>query len=158
MYLLTDFQSYQDYFEAIANSHIDIEGFMFGDEDIAINKGRAWKGKQLWLEPWQPVKIVDQLSDNYLQEKTGTLWLGGSPPSAKFQDRLDYYGACEAIVKDIIARMLKDRNEELLITRITTYRYGMGEFTFSSTPMVGCRFDFTFHDPSGFEYNENKWQ
>jgi hypothetical protein len=158
MYDLTDFQSYQDYFEAIATSHIAMDGFMFGDEDIAINKGRVWKGKQLWLEPWQPVKINDQKSDNYLKEKKGSLWVGGAPPSAKFQDRLDYFRACEIIVEDIIAKMLKDRTEELLITQLTTYTYGMGEFTFSSTPMMGCRFDFIYQDPSGFPYDETKWQ
>lgn len=158
MYNLTDFQSYQDYFKAIAESHVDINSFLFGDDDVAVNKGRSWTGKALWLEPWQPVKITDQLSDNYLQEKKGSIWVGGSPGTDKFQARLDYYETTEVIVKDIIARMLKDRNEELLITRLTSYSYGMGEFTFSSTKMIGCRFDFTFQDPSGFEYDESKWQ
>jgi hypothetical protein len=157
MYELTDFNSYQGYFRLISEQHKGVDGFLFGDDDVAINEGRVWKGKKLWLEPWQPVKISDPLSDNYLKDKKGSLWIGGPVAGLKFQQRLDFYGECESIVEDIISRMLMDRTEELLITRLTSYTYGMGEFMFSSTKMLGCRFDFTFQDPSGFSYDESKW-
>ncbi|HMG90757.1 MAG TPA: hypothetical protein VK589_11880 [Chryseolinea sp.] len=159
MYDLTDFQSYQDYFKAIAESHVALgEGsFLFGDDQVAVNEGKVWKGKKLWLEPYQPVTLNDQLSDNYLQEKKGSLWIGGAPPNTKFQARFDFFKDCEVIVTDIISKMLKDRSEELLITRLTSYKFGMGELTFSATSMVGCRFDFSFQDPSGFAYDEDKW-
>lgn len=167
MYDLTDFQSYQDYFRLIAEGNADDDiqhhialgpkTFLFGDDDVAVNEGKVWKGKKLWLEPYQPVTITDQLSDNYLAEKKGSLWVGGAPPTQKFQARFDLYKECEVIVKDIIAKMLKDRSEELLITRLTSYKFGMGELTFSATNLVGCRFDFTFYDPSGFEFDEDKW-
>lgn len=156
-YNLTDFASYQAYFEALATSHVDIDGFLFGDAEVAMNDGRVWKGKKLWLEPWQPVTITDQLSDNYLQQKKGSLWVGGSPQSKLFQARLDFFAECEVIVKSIIAKLLKDRTEELLITRLTSYSFGMGEFTFSATNMIGCRLDFIFTDPSGFAYDADKW-
>lgn len=160
MYDLTDFQSYQDYFRAIAQSHIGFvdDGFIFGDDEVTVNEGTVWRNKKLWLEPYQPVTITDQLSDNYLQEKKGSLWVGGSPPSQKFEDKYAFYMECEVIVKDIIARMLQDRYEEKLITRLTSYRFGMGQFNFGASNLVGCRFDFTFHDPSGFEYDTAKWQ
>jgi len=159
MYDLTDFQSYQDYFKAIAESHISLGAgtYLFGDDDVATNEGKVWKGKKLWLEPYQPATIQDQLSDNYLQEKKGSLWIGGAPASQKFQARFDFFKECEIIVKDVISKMLKDRSEELLITRLTSYRFGMGEFNFSATNMVGCRLDFSFLDPSGFPYDVDKW-
>lgn len=159
MYDLTDFQSYQDYFKAIAEAHINLGAgtFLFGDDDVAVNEGKVWKGKKLWLEPYQPVTITDQRSDNYLQEKKGSLWVGGPTTSNKFQARFDMFKDCEIIVKDIIAKMLKDRSEELLITQLTSYKFGMGEFTFSASNMPGCRFDFMFVDPTGFEYDEDKW-
>jgi hypothetical protein len=159
MYDLTDFQSYQDYFKDIATKHVALgaNAFLFGDGDVAINEGKVWKGKKLWLEPYQPVTIADQMSDNYLQQKVGSLWVGGAPVSNKFSERHSFFSECENIVKDIIAKMLKDRGEELLITRLTSYKFGMGELNFSATELIGCRFDFTFTDPSGFEYDDAKW-
>lgn len=158
-YSLTDFDSYQAYFLALATAHkqLGAKNFLFGENDVAANEGKAWKGNKLWLEPWQPVRIQDQLSDNYLKEKKGSLWVGGAPASLKFSDRYKQFKDCEIIVEDIISKMLKDRGEELLITRLTSYSYGMAEFSFSATMMVGCRLDFTFLDPEGFAYVADNW-
>jgi len=159
MYDLTDFESYQLYFKTLAELHKDLGAgaFLFGDDGAATNEGKVWKGKRLWLEPYQPVVITDQLSDNYLKEKKGSLWIGGSPANQKFDTRFSYFRACESIVEDIVSRMLQDRSNEKLITRLTTYKYGMGEFEFSATPLIGCRLDFTFNDPNGFEFDADKW-
>lgn len=160
MYDLTDFQSYQDYFKAIAQSHVGFvdDGFIFGDDDATVNEGTRWKNKKLWLEPYQPVTITDQQSDNYLIEKKGSLWVGGAPSSDKFEEKHAFFKECEDIVRDIIAKMLRDRTDEVLITRLTSYKFGMGQFNFGASNLVGCRFDFTFWDPSGFAYDTNKWQ
>lgn len=156
-YELHDFQSYQDYFNEIADSHNEIAGFIFGDLDIVNNESRAWKDKKLWLEPYPPVTIIDSLSDNFLHNKQGSLWVGGAPPSGKFSDIYAWFKSCENIIKDIIAKILQDRYQEKLITRLSSFKYGMGEYTVGATRMVGCRLDFTFTDPTGLEYNEDKW-
>jgi hypothetical protein len=159
MFDLTDFQSYQDYFSAIATNHKQINGFLFGDDDIANNAAKSWpsKTKKLWLEPWPPVETIDNQSDNKLLRKKGALWVGGSPPSQTFQAREDHYKACEIIVKDIISKLEKDNTEFNLLIEGASYKFGKATYEVSATKLLGCRLDFSFLDPSGFPYIEENW-
>lgn len=157
MYNLTDFQSYQDYFEALATEHKLISSFTYGDQDVQNNEIRTWTGRKLWLWPYGAVRIEDNRSDNYLQRKEGSLFIGGSAGSAKFADEDDYQKVNEQICKDIVSRMLKDRAEALLVTPINGFTYEKLVIQQSSR-ILGCELRFFFIDPTGFEYDATQWE
>jgi hypothetical protein len=156
MYDLTDFDSYKEYFELISEEHLQIDGFAYGDQDVQNNEIRTWKGKRLWLWPYGPVRIEDNRSDNYLQRKEGSLFIGGAAPSAKYEDEDVFLNDCEAIVKSLISRILKDLYEQKIVTRLNGYSFERVVLT-GSTRMIGCELKFFFYDPSGFEYDESQW-
>ena len=159
MFDLTDYQSYQDYFAAIAVAHVDISGFLFGDDGVPNNEIKAWtRGqKKLWLEPYAPTQVIGPNVDNMIKQKAGVLMIAGPVGDNKFSTAQDLFKACEIIVEQIIAKIDGDYRDGKLLTAFTSYKYGQAEHTFSATKLVGCRFDFTFQDPTGFVYDENKW-
>ena len=154
---LTDNDAYENYFRALATQHKEIDGFLYGDEDVQLNATRAWKGIKLWLEEPNRARPVGPNTDNLLKDKRCSLWVGGSPPSSKYADVQAYYNKCEKIVEDIIARVLRDRQNQDLVSEITSYEYGMARYTLS-TELVGCRWDFSYLDPTGYPYKEENWQ
>jgi hypothetical protein len=157
---LTDFQSYQDYFAAIAAGHVDISGYLFGDEGVPNNDLKAWprNQKKLWLEPYAPTQVIGPNVDNMIKQKAGVLMVGGPVADNKFSTSQQLFKACEIIVEQIIAKMDLDLRAGTLLTSFASLKYGQAEHAFSATRLVGCRLDFTFQDPSGFVYDENKWQ
>lgn len=155
MYDLTDFTSYKRYFETIAQQHVQIDDFKYGDQEVQNNEVRQWGGKRLWLWPYGMVRVEDNLSDNYLQRKEGVLFVGGSAPK-KFDDEDEFVASCEGICKDIISRMIKDRADQILVTRINGYSYEKVVIQ-QSTRIVGCELRFNFTDPNGFTYDPLKW-
>lgn len=155
-YDLTDFQSYQDYFEAIATAHKNIDSFSFGDQDVLNNEISGWNGKKLWLWPYGEVKTEENANDNYLDRVQGSLFVGGAAGSAKFSDEYAYFLACEQIVKEIRNRVLKDMIDGKVITRLNGWARAQVEINMS-TKLIGCELRFFYHDPSGFTYDENKW-
>lgn len=154
---LTDQTAYRTYFQGIATAHVEIDGFLYGDMDVQHNEIRTWKGTKLWLEEPNRIKPIGPNIDNLLKEKRCSLWIGGVPPSAKYSDVHAYYLACEKIVEDIIARVLRDRQNQDLVTEVQSYEYGRADYNLS-TEMVGCRWDFSYMDPTGYAYNTLKWE
>ncbi len=154
---ITDPATYKTYFETIATEHVDIDGFIYGDDDVQKNEIRTWDGIKLWLEDPSRIKPIGPNIDNLLKEKRCSLWVGGSPPSASFEDIQTFYNQCQTIIEDIISRVLRDRQNQDLVTEVTSYEYGRADYNLS-TQMVGCRWDFSYHDPSGYPFNEDKWE
>jgi hypothetical protein len=157
----TDFTSYQQYFEAIANAHIALDTaqpFVFGDADVVQNEIKHWTGKKLWLEPHDPANVIDNFSDNVQAEKKGTLFVCGAVGSAKFSDEYAYFQTCEVIVLDILALIRKRYIDFQSQFKIQSYKYGHAEFMFGSTKLVGCRLDFTYMDPTGLTFYPEKWK
>lgn len=156
MYSLTDLESYKTYFELLATQHKQIEGFAYGDQGVQNNEIRVWKGRRLWLWPYGPARVEDNLSDNYLQLKEGSLFIGGRAPSEKYEHEESYQEENEAIVKAIISRMIRDRGEGLLVSRINGYSYEKVTIQ-NSSKIMGVELRFSFYDPTGFEYDETQW-
>lgn len=163
--MLTDEQSYKDYFQALATSHVDITGFKFGDEEelnVAAKtgfpppSGGIEGGLTLWADRHRPVELRDDRSDNYLGERTATLMVMGVDPEV-YEDQHALYLECESIVTDFISKLLKDYNEGLISTLFSRYKWGEGEIELSSTAYRGCRLDITWQSPVDLTYNEAKW-
>lgn len=160
MFDLADYQSYQDYFSLLATQHKQIdcpEPFLFGDTDVQSNEVKNWKGKKLWLWPYGVVRISDNTSDNYLRRKEGVLFVGGAVESKKFVNEHAHFKICEKIVADIISRMLFDRSENKLVTKLDGWSYQQSELITGSSKLIGCEFRFWFYEPGGFEYNVTQW-
>lgn len=157
MFDLTDIDSFKAYFSGIADNLIALEGFIFGDDQVALNSAKSWKGIRLWLDPNPSASVQDNLSDNFLQQRQGALWIGGPVIGNSFESRDNLYKQSEAIVKDVISKMLKDKSEFVLLTGFSSYKFGRADYELGSSKMVGCRLEFTYTDPSGFAYDESKW-
>ncbi len=161
MIALTNFQSYQNYFKAIAEDHKlldDDKPYLFGDNEVANTLAKHWKGKKLWLTPPDPGQLQDQRSDNLLLRKPCIVYVGGAAGSAKFQDEYDYYMACEGIVIDILARIRKQYEEGTVVFDFPSVRIGWAEMMIGGTKFTFCRLDFNYNDPTGFTYNPAKWK
>jgi hypothetical protein len=128
---------------------------MYGDEEVKGNEVKHWKGRRLWLWPYGPVKVADNRADNYLANKQASMFIGGGAP-AKFAEQDNYFKECEAIVKQIIAKMILDRSLGKIVTRIENFTYDKMEIA-GSTKFIGMELKFWFYDPTGFEYDETKW-
>lgn len=157
MYDLTDMESCKQYFGLLATQHKQLSGFAYGDQDVQNNEVRSWKGRRLWLWPYGAARIEDNLSDNYLQLKEGSLFVGGVPPSGKFADEEAYQEENEGIVKDLISRILRDRANGLLVTRLNGYAFEKVTIQQSSR-ILGVELRFSFYDATGFEYDETQWE
>lgn len=155
-YDLTDLSNYQTYFDQLATKHKLIDSFSYGDQEEQNQEVITWEGTKLWLWPYGPVRIVDNQADNYMQQKEGSLFIGGPEPE-EYADRDAYFLQCELIAKGIISRMIKDRYEEVLVTRINGWSFDRAESVLS-TKMIGVELKFFFDDPTGFEYDENEWE
>jgi hypothetical protein len=155
---LRTFNDYKAYFQAIATKHKDITApMLFGDSDVAANEVKHWRGKKLWLEPYEPGTVIDRKSDNLLTEFPCSLFVGGCAPSGKFQDEDDWYHECEAIIRQIIAYMRKDYVQFSAHFEFGKLKFGKAEMILGSTKIIGCRLDFPYIDPTGFHYDASKW-
>lgn len=161
---LEGYETLKTYFQTIANQHILLGNgadgaFIFGDEGVAVNKGRSWVGIKLWLDEPEPAGVTNSNSDNYLMKRKVTLFVGGSVPSNKHSDEQDQFKKCEGIVIDITSRMIGDVNDFDIIIDVPSIRFGRvnSEFMPGGTKFTGCRMDFTYIDPSGLPYNSENW-
>ncbi len=156
---LADFNTYKSYFLALANSHVDITNFVFADEGQMNSIIRSAKlGKVMWLDPYDQVQLLDSISDNFIEQYPAAFTIASAKP-AKFTDQDTLYQECEAIVKDIVARMLMDyqSDPQVLVTQLSSYKFAPAEATFGATPLYGCRLEFTFTAPAALTYNPAKW-
>lgn len=161
MIVLSNFQSLQNYFKAIAEDHKELdatEPYLFGDNDVAQNKSKSWKGKKLWLSVPDIAQLEDLKSDNLQLREPCTLYIGGAAGSIKFQEEYDYYKACKAIMVDVVSKIRKDYTEGNLVFDFATVRIGWAEMMMGATKFTFCRMDFSYKDPSGFPYVEAKWK
>lgn len=159
---LSNYQSYQTYFKAIAEDHKDLDAakpYLHGDDDVASNESRTWSGKKLWLEPPQTGQVLDNPhADNLLLQRPCRFVIAGAAGSSKFQDEYDFFKVCEGIVIDVIGKIRKDYTEGKVVFDFASIRLGMVELQLGSTKLIGCQMDFTYKDPSGFPYTGSKWK
>jgi hypothetical protein len=158
-FLLTTYQAYQDYFQALCTAHklLGANSYLFGEEVVAMNSGRGWSGVKLWLDEPDPAGVADAGSDNYLKKKKGSLFVGGAPASAKYADEQTKYKDCELIVEDLVSKLIQDNDAFTVLIEKGSIKYGRAEYMFSSSKFVGCRLDFTYIDPTGFPYTAENW-
>lgn len=156
---LTTLREAKDYFSRIADEHVDINGYHYGDMSVLQQAVRSvLKLPVLWQEPYLPVIVEDNLSDNHTGVVTQTVAIYTKPDSDKHESLEEAYELCEQIVKDIIGRMLRDHTQGNIKHRPGSFKYGQSEDLVGSTRLIGCRLDITYLRPERLIYDENKWQ
>ena len=161
MIILSDFQSLQDYFKAIAEDHKELdttEPYLFGDNDVAQNKVKTWNGKKLWLSVPDIAQLEDLKSDNLLLREPCTMYIGGAAGTVPFQKEYDYYKECKSLMVDVVSHIRKDYDAGNLVFDFSSIRMGWAEMMMGATKFTFCRMDFSYKDATGFVYNPLKWK
>ncbi len=154
---LTDPDSYQEYFLDICtrNKKLGENQFLFGDIEVGQNEASVWKGKKMWVWPTMRGKLTD--FDNYFLKRDGSVWIGGAPKSKKFSDEQDCYNESEAIAKQVLSKMIKDKTQDKITTDFTSYILQRSDMMLGATKFIGCEIVFTWNDPGGLEYSDDDW-
>lgn len=158
---LTNLPAFKAYFEAIAigpTHHVDIDGFKFGDRDVAIRNAKSgMEPRVLWLEWYKPFNIEDELADNILRRKRARLAYMKTATSELESDEATAYDECEKVMEQILAKMLADKREVKIVTTLSSYQLGPFETELGATKYIGCAMDFEFKDNSPLVVDPTKW-
>jgi hypothetical protein len=162
---LTNLASYKAYFAAIAASHVDIDGFKWGDKDVIRNDNRSdMPERVLWATPYDRARYGDKLSDNVHKTKVARVAYLVVPNSELFADEDSAFDFCEATIEQILAKIQQDKRGsdvagvwEMIITDMNSWSTGPVEMKIGSTRYVGWEMQINFMDPTNLLYNALKW-
>ena len=156
-----DYQSFKDYFSAIAASHVDIKGFVEGE----MPEFEAWLKHHddlpvLYLSPYNPIAMQQAWSDKQMGQIECALYLYAKAATEKYSDRNTTYKALEVIIRDILGKFIMDNTEGTVVTNMAGVKFGevnLREGIVGANTFVGLRLDFAFFIPLRLIYNEAKW-
>ena len=162
---LTNLASYRTYFQAVATSHVDIAGFQYGDMDVVRTNNRSDMLENfLWVLPYESVRYSDAYSDNIQKIKQARIAYMKVPASEKFSDEDLAFDACEQVIEEIVAKIIRDKRGEdvagtwtMLLTRIASFTAGPVEKKVGSTKYIGYELKIDFQDNTNLAYNPAKW-
>lgn len=162
---LTNLSSYRQYFQAIATSHVDIDGFKWGDKDVVRNDNRSdMPARVLWATPYDRVRYGDKFSDNVHKMKVARVAYLVVPSSELFASEDTAFEATEAVIEQIMARLIQDKRGkdvagdwQMIVSDINSWTTGPVEMKIGSTRYIGCELQITFQDPTNLLYNPTKW-
>jgi hypothetical protein len=163
---LTNLAAYRAYFEAIAEAHIDVDGFKYGDKDVVTSNNRSdMPARVLWCAPYQGATYLDKGdSDNVVKLKTARVAYLVTPTSELFADEDAAFDLCEATVEQILAKLLKDKagamvdgQWEMIATQLNSWKGAPVEMTIGSTKYIGWELSLVFLDNTALAYDAEKW-
>lgn len=162
---LTSLLAYKTYFAAIAASHEDIDGYKWGDKDVIQNDNRSDMAPRiLWAQPYESARYNDGYSDNIVKIKEARVAYMLTADSELFTDEDAAFENCEAVIEQIIAKMLKDKagadvagTWTMISFNVTGITTGPVETTIGSTKYIGWEMRIPFNDNTRFIYNDAKW-
>jgi hypothetical protein len=157
-FTLTDIENYKTYFEALADSSVHLDGFLFGDVKVGQNDAHSWQGLKLWAWPADRSRLNDLRFDNYYLGREATIWIGGPCSSEKWEDEDTFYKNVENIMKKVVSKLIYDKQNADLAIDFNGGQINRADMKLSSTNLIGCEYIFTILDPDGFEYNEADWE
>lgn len=162
---ITNLPSLKAYFKRVADEHVDIGGFKYGDETVIKTSNRSDITQSfLWISPYELVRYGDNFSDNVTKTKPVALSFMKVRESEKFADIDDDYAFCEATMEQIVARVIKDKAGsmvdsawEMLATTLSSATGRPVETTIGSTKYLGWELKIDFQDNSNLAYDAAKW-
>lgn len=163
---ITTLASYRAYAQQLATESVDIDDFIWGNEEVAQTKNRSsLASKFLWALPYEDVTYRDSgPSDNIHKRKLARMTYLQARNSELFGDEDAQYDECEAVAEQIIARILQDKRGRdvagvwiMLATRIESFRLQPVEVMLGSTKYLGYEINFDVMDNANTAYNAAKW-
>lgn len=162
---LTNLASYRAYFAAIAASHVDIDGYKWGDKDVIKNDNRSdMPARMLWATPYDSAKYGDKSSDNVVKTKVARVAYLILSASELFADEDEAFDKCEAVMEQVLAKLYKDKTGydvsgewNMIATNINAWTGGPVEMKIGSTEYIGWEIEIPFMDNTNLEYDPLKW-
>ena len=162
---LTNLSAYKAYFQNMATLHKQIDGFKWGDKDVVRNDNLSdMPARFLWAMPYDKVQYGDKSSDNIHKTKVARVAYLVVPASELFADEDAAFEQCEAVIEQIIARILQDKRGadnagvwEMIVTEIASWSSGPAEHKIGSTRYVGWELQMNFKDNTNLAYDASKW-
>jgi hypothetical protein len=161
---LTTLASVKAYWADIAAKHKQIAGYKWGDKDVVLNAGRTGLAKTfLWAQPFENFRYSGG-SDSIIKHKPITIGVFTVPASKLFADEEAAYDFTEAIIEDIVSKLIMDKKGmmgtsdwEMIATNIATWKGAPVEHVISATRYIGCEFSMEYMDNTNFGYDPTKW-
>lgn len=158
MQVLTDQDSYKNYMNAVAASHVDLNWFKFGDEeDIKLTGNADMNSLGLWADEQKPVGIEGAQHDNFMAQYEAPLFIM-TPQRPKVEDRQTDYHICEGIARDILSKMIADYQAGIINSNFNRCKWGEVIMTFGANKYTACRLDIHWAESADLTLNQAKWQ
>lgn len=155
---LTTISTLKTYFNALAISHVDIDELKFGDDEVIKTANRSdIQPKPLWVQPYEDFSLDDNLDDNILIKKEITLTYLKVPASELFADVQAAKEECEIVIKQVIAKLLKDKRDIVFVTQVSNWKGKLADYNIGGTHYCGCELTMQIKDNAGLTYDAAKW-
>jgi hypothetical protein len=167
---LTDLASCKTYFANIATLHKEVDVFKWGDLELVQKNNRSGMKSEtgsrvLWAKPYDGADYQDAGSDNAVKNKLFELrYMLPCRDTAPQSEKEAAATATEAVIEQIVARMLRDKRGGMVGDKWTMVAFRVAgmktenfEITVGSTHYIGCELQLTFQDNTHLAYDETKW-
>lgn len=158
---LTNILSLQTYFTALAtgaNHHKEIDGIKFGDNEVLMAANRSdMEARVLWVSEYENW-TAQGTQDNLHTRKPFKMVYMKVPASDLFADKQTAKDQCEAVMRQIIAKIIVDKQAGLVLTKLDSIKAEVGEYMVGSTNYCGCEVSLEILDNTGFQYDATKWE
>jgi hypothetical protein len=161
-YLRTDTE-YRDYWQAIANAHVSIDTFCFG-EDERLQKEEAnalLTGWILWADEPQPATIGG-INDGFVAQQVAPVAIikAMEKEATAHADQDVVFESAKELATDILSRLYRDkanRAAQLVMAEIVNTRMGKFDTIINSTRFVGYLLEIPLRHPVNLSYDVSKW-
>lgn len=162
---LTNLAAYRTYFQDLATKHVGIAGFKWGSLDVVKNDNRSdIPDSFLWALPYEAVRYGDNGSDNVLKYKMARVTYMEPRDSDLYADEEIQYDRCEAMIEQVLARILRDKRGfdvsgtwTMVVTTIATWKTAPTRETIGSTVYLGFDLNIEFGDNTNLAFDAQKW-
>lgn len=155
---LTTISTFKQYFSDIATSHVDIDELKFGNEEVIKTANRSsLQPKPLWVQEYDKFNFEAATVDHIYTKKEITLSYFKVAASELFADEQQAQEECELVIKQVIAKMLRDKRDLKIVTDVSGFSGKVGTYTIGSTKYCGCELTLTIKENAGFVYDPVKW-
>jgi hypothetical protein len=154
---LSRFKRYKEYFQSLAEKHVEISSFLVGDQDVLqVDSGE--QDVLLMVDYYEPVGIRDNNADNYVALYRGNIGILTVPDSETFEDMEAAFELTEQIAVDILARLREDYQAFQNRVDFSQTTFGrMEPTTIRSTEYLGTRIELVFRDSLNLKLDPIKW-
>ncbi len=163
--LISNLQTYEAYWLAIATAHKEVDGFKFGDKQVVQNDSRSdMPVRVLWAVPYERSRYTDRFSDNIIKNKTGKVAYLKPSDSELFDDVHKCVQECEAVMEQVLTRVLKDKRGidvegvwTMVLIDVNGIQGSPIEMMLGSTQYYGWELEIPYMDNTNMAYDADKW-